>query len=590
MATALSDIPYSDDNDSIDNGDDTPDGQFFISILNNDVETVKQMVGAGFSALSRSPHGDLALHFACLNSRLDILHVLKDTLKEEEIDTINIEEDDTICGTALHMAMDGQVNPNIVEVLLSSGANPNALDAKGSPVLHELIYRAWEDLDNEFESEKYMRLNTEFDCDERTFVDALGVSYFMKLAILYKYGADINIKHSETGLTTLHYWNQNFGWMPKSRLDRSVPEWCISFLIHLLEYGADVNVVSLRGESFMSFFAERKFKPIHVDFMASYGQLLACILPKVSDLMAVDCLFSRSLAHFAAEFSNHIMLEKLLEFQCDVNLKDKFGLSPLHLITHNITKDETVFTIKIIESLIKHGANINIQDDYGSTPLHHAVHMKSHSALEQLLGNGASTDVADTFNRTVKDLALIEGDKKTLDILGIAIKAGGHAIERNKSDARFGWFYPLCCHKEYERDSTGVEDPECVDFDLVDHWLDSFPMCIHNARMIIQNSIPSLEENGEQMVLTEKDAVLMKQEAYELMKTVSKSIENRNLIFASNVIFGGSVSESTKVGSPDEVDFVFDLYKFRELISVEEEQGFPGFARVRVVNDYAVTK
>ena len=176
---------------------------------------------------------------------------------------------------------------------------------------HELIYRAWEDLDNGFESEKYMRLNTELDCDKRIFVDALGVSYFMKLAILHKYGADINIKHSETGLTPLHYWNQNFGWILESCLDRSVPEWCVSFLIHLLEYGADVNVVSLRGESFMSFFAERKFKPIHVDFMVSCGQLLACILPKVSDLMAVDCLFSRSLVHFAAEFSNHIMLEKL---------------------------------------------------------------------------------------------------------------------------------------------------------------------------------------------------------------------------------------------------------------------------------------
>ncbi|KAK3592537.1 hypothetical protein CHS0354_005595 [Potamilus streckersoni] len=98
----------------------------------------------------------MAMHFACLKSKLDVLQLLKDTLKKGDINTINIE-DDSICGTALHMSMDGQVDPLLAKPLLSFGADPNALDAKGSPVLHELILSAFDDLEDDFECEAYMK-------------------------------------------------------------------------------------------------------------------------------------------------------------------------------------------------------------------------------------------------------------------------------------------------------------------------------------------------------------------------------------------------------------------------------------------------
>ena len=104
--------------------------QVFEAILDNDMRAIKRAIKKGFTAVTKSlTTSDMALHFTCLYSNLAVLDLLKPTLKEGDIDTINI--DDSICGTALHMSMDGQVDTEVVKNLLKWRANPNALDAKG---------------------------------------------------------------------------------------------------------------------------------------------------------------------------------------------------------------------------------------------------------------------------------------------------------------------------------------------------------------------------------------------------------------------------------------------------------------------------
>ncbi|KAK3592536.1 hypothetical protein CHS0354_005594 [Potamilus streckersoni] len=349
MATSLI---QSDPDDEVNEGAnvDSPTNEFFDAIFENNIEKVKKMFAKGFTALSRSSYGDMALYFACLSSKLDALQLLKDTLKEGEINTINIE-DDSICGTALHMSMDGQVDALVAKPLLSFGADPNALDAKGSPVLHELILRAFDDLEDDFECEAYMKSFRNSRNEESE--EIMGTSYFEKLKFLHEYGANMNLR--------------------------------------------------------------------------------------------------------------------------------------------------------ILDSLIENGANVEIQDKHGSTPLHHAVHVNNHTAIQRLLHHRASVEIKDKFERTVRDLTRIEGDSEVQKIMGISVDLSDYEILSRVSGVRLSRFYPLCCQKTYSEDSRGVEEPEVVKDTDIDKWLEKYPLCIHNTKAILQNSISSLETNLEQRTSRMRD-------------------------------------------------------------------------------------
>ncbi|KAK3610211.1 hypothetical protein CHS0354_038850, partial [Potamilus streckersoni] len=582
MATSLfKSDPYNKESEDGEWNIDWPADECFEAILENDLEKVKAKITEGFTALSRSSHGDMALHFACLNSKLDVLQLLKGTLKEGEINTVNIEEDDSICGTALHMSMDGQVDPLVVKILLSWGADPDALDAKGSPVLHELVYRAWDDFETAFESEAYMKSIRNSNIEEG--YESMGSSYFEKLKLLHEYGADMNLVNSRTSLSPLHVWCQRFHWCMEKLLDNGVPEWCMHFLNHILQYGADVNAVNARECSPVAFMSQRYYKPDHTRFIDSYRKMLLLLLPKIININRGD-MYGRTLLHISAEFSNYALIEELMKFHCDVNIPDKFHLSPLHIITHNITNDEHIFVQRILDILITNGANINIQDKHGSTPLHHAVHLKNYTAIHHLLLHGASVDIKDKYGRTVKDLAYIEDDREVFKNLGIVDQLRDNEFIVGVSDIRFGWLYPLCCYKTYSRDSRGIEEPEVVKDTDIDKWLEQYPVCIHNTKFILQNAIPSLETNMEQMICTARDAMSIKKEIYQLLKNVADRMGSQNPLFQSQIIIGGSVSEGTKIGSPDEMDFVFDLFKIRQIVEVVEDQHLIGFVKLKVLN------
>ena len=110
-------------------------------------------------------------------------------------------------------------------------------------------------------------------------------------------------------------------------------------------------------------------------------------------------------------------------------------------------------------------------------------------------------------------------------------------------------------------------------------------MCDHNMKTVLQNSIAALGSDMEQLQCDENDAVEARRELHEMALTMATEVGVMNPLFQSHVLFGGSVSEGTKVGSCDEFDFVFDLFKIRELVEVEEcEDNLQGFAKLKIVD------
>ena len=277
------------------------------------------------------------------------------------------------------------------------------------------------------------------------------------------------------------------------------------------------------------------------------------------------------------------MLNEILKHKLDVNARDKFGLTPTHIITHNIITDERGLVTGILELLRIHGADLDATDNHGSTPLHHSVHIKNLEALDYLLVHGANVHKKDKNGLDVLDLAAIDGNKEIKERLGIMYQRSQTQIVTGVSDVRVGYFYPNCCHGNGE--DILDERPEIIEESQIPNYLSSFTPCVHNRKLIIQNSLPVYEENKKQCELAMRDSVQIQKEIIMIMNRTAVAINEENPSFACDVILGGSNAEGTKIGSPDEFDFVFILHQFSKLVIPEEDEELKGFVKIKPKED-----
>lgn len=574
----MAEAAASDSDESYDtDGIKSPVDEFFDAIWSNDLQKVEEMLNNGFSPMSVSSYDNMALHYAVLNNRMEVFRLFKEKMLDGQIDAIYVSSlDDTICGTPLHTASDEQVPVEVFKQLLQWGANPNAENAKGEPVLHHLIAMGWQDFEAGFENEYSSEKDTTSNKDK-------GYSYLEKMKLLHEYGAEMNIINKVNGLTALHCWCRSFYWCTEDCLENPEPlKWGLTFIKTFLECGANPDVIGERNTLALVYFAQRRYLICHTGFINIYKDMSKLILSYCKNLNSCD-IHGRTLLHIASEFSNCIFLEELLIFNIDVNKGDRFGLAPLHLITHNKNYDELGLVLAIINTLVRNGSDVNIRDNHGSTPCHHAVHMANVETLKCLIDHGASLSVKDNKSRSVRDLGILEGTGEIKELLDILYDRTDIPIVKGVTDLRFGWFYPQCCHLDYKGDkSHGTVDAPTVYHKEIEQWLSMYPMCIHNANVILQNSIPNLETNQEQEGVCREDTDELRQSLLSTLNNVAVSIGKINNLYQCSLVFGGSVSEGTKVGSPDEYDIVFNLERFAELVFIEENADKNGHVCLKI--------
>lgn len=119
---------------------------------------------------------------------------------------------------------------------------------------------------------------------------------------------------------------------------------------------------------------------------------------------------SRGLAalHIAVLRSNYDLISCLLEAKADINVKDDFGRTPLHLAA--LTKLDDHYEGQKTAHLLKLKANPNAVDNNGRTPLHLAI--QDHCTdwrIHRLLEAKANVLLKDNLGKTSFDLARDEG-------------------------------------------------------------------------------------------------------------------------------------------------------------------------------------
>jgi ankyrin repeat protein len=122
----------------------------------------------------------------------------------------------------------------------------------------------------------------------------------------------------------------------------------------------------------------------------------------------------RPVLHWAAENGLTEIARQLLDQGSDVNARDNFSNTPLHLAAR---------LPEMLELLLSRGAQPGARNAFGNTPLHLAV--GNRRAVELLLAAGADARVRNLFDKTPLDYSLRGGTSAyNLGIVTLLIKAG----------------------------------------------------------------------------------------------------------------------------------------------------------------------
>jgi ankyrin repeat protein len=121
----------------------------------------------------------------------------------------------------------------------------------------------------------------------------------------------------------------------------------------------------------------------------------------------------RPVLHWAAENGLTEVARLLLDQGSDVNARDNFSNTPLHL---------AVRFPQMVELLLARGAQVGARNAFGNTPLHLAV--ADRRVVELLLAAGADARARNLFDKTPLDNSLRGGTSAyNLEIVSLLIKA-----------------------------------------------------------------------------------------------------------------------------------------------------------------------
>jgi len=117
--------------------------------------------------------------------------------------------------------------------------------------------------------------------------------------------------------------------------------------------------------------------------------------------------------HSAAFRENLEVVQKLIEYDADINAKDGTGWTPLHWASQGFNfKDDSVLRL-----LLEHGANINARAENGWTPLHMASHDGALEVVRVLLEHGVDVEAKDNYGKTALQEAAEKGHEEIVKLL-----------------------------------------------------------------------------------------------------------------------------------------------------------------------------
>ena len=303
--------------------------------------------------------------------------------------------------TALHKAVKCGHN-DVVEILLSQGADVLAVDGDGMNPLHlaasqgqfmtvKLL------LQDNFTSEKLKNQRTinasiaAYDKHDRTPLHHAILSHNEEsINMLLEAGADVNPGEGECDPPLF------------TAVKRESP---LSIVQCLLDHGASVSAVNSRKET-----------PLHIAAQEAMKEVMDLLLNYVSNASTVNVqdIDGWTALHSASANNDDKIVALLLDAGASVSLTNESGKTPLHWTARRDNE-------KVMRMLLKHvkqTSDLDIQDKGGCTALHYAFdNLAVDSMPTLLLEAGASISITTIAGETPLHWAAVCGSEKNMRLL-----------------------------------------------------------------------------------------------------------------------------------------------------------------------------
>ncbi|KAL7302823.1 hypothetical protein TKK_0004861 [Trichogramma kaykai] len=354
------------------------------AIFNGNINLVDILLSRGAHSNLADENGFTPLHVLCQREDDDVNLARRFfEIGEKFNKSILIDARDEYGNTALHQAILNN-HVNLVEFLLSKGADPNSLNKDGETTLHRICEANLDDLAVEMlfkicdEKHQSMQVDAQDKMGKTPLHVAITKGNINTIEILMRRGAQPNLA-DENGFTPLHVLCQR--------------------------ENDDVDLLKMLFEAADKFSAPIKVDardksdctPLHLALNRGHEQMAEWLLRRGADLNLANANGSRALHLISAARMDHAdLLRTFFELSdertqpVEIDARDNQGKTPLHYAISHRHK-------KVFELLLRRDADPNLADNYGSTALHTICMVDEDNGWAKML-----FEISEEMNRQVQ--------------------------------------------------------------------------------------------------------------------------------------------------------------------------------------------
>lgn len=347
---------------------------FIDAAKRNDVETMKTL-GRGLNANAKNVHNRTALHYAVAGKNKEAVKLLLQR-------RVKVDQKDKFGVAPIHLAA-WFGNLHILKLLVQAGAEQKVENEVGLNILHCAAINNHTEIVEYIVNDLQMKeLDREDMSGNNAFSLAAENGCVEMLEMLMDEYNMATMMPNKRGDTPLHLAARN------DHLD------AVQLLLQRFDTRDEVNV---DGETALYQAADN-----------GQERCVSALLEAGCDPNILTCHCSA--LHPVSEIGDASLVQLLLEYKADPDLRNQHQETPLHLAVKNSH-------IPVIHSLLAAGCDINTTDDRSQTPMHLAAELAKIDIVEMLLKAGLDLTIQDRQGKTALGVAVRADEVIIVDML-----------------------------------------------------------------------------------------------------------------------------------------------------------------------------